>query len=246
VGRINLSVLQHFSIKYGEVEEYLKASPVAQVETADLDKLCVVGKAAWESTFVNKRLIVFSVTRWPSVPRFVATNLDHKQFMSAEVAELVSDINSECGKIWLNPPEEVVNLLAGRTNRQLGSFGFYFHSVVFADGLLRALGCMTLGDILRMVDDSAVSIASIQETVQNALSPVVWEFLEYCGFEKLFSFFECFRRVASIVSTREDLRDIVLALINYVNRFSGWMLHYFPWKLGSNLSRGCKNGKLDC
>ena len=31
IGRINVSILQHFSIKYGAVTEYLDASPIGQI-----------------------------------------------------------------------------------------------------------------------------------------------------------------------------------------------------------------------
>jgi len=237
IGRINVSVLQHFSIKYGVVSEYLKASPIAQIDECDLNTLSLVGKSVWESTFKNKELNTFYIRRSPHGAMKNDVRKDFK-FISSEIAELSAMINAESQRIWLKAPPEIEKLITGRTKIQIGSFGYYFNSIVFVDGIIRSLGFMTLADILRMIDNEKISLSNLREIIKNAISPVVFEFLQYCGFDKLFSFYREFYCIVPKIKRREDMRGLLLSFINYVNRLSGWILHYFPWYLGKNMRRG--------
>lgn len=233
IGRINVSELQHFSIKYGRVNEYLKASPIAQVEEGDLGTIGVVGRHAWESTFNSKKLIVFSVTRYDD-------NDEQRSeivYGTREVQGLVERINHECQEWWLVPPKEITDLVEGKTELLIGSFGFYFNSIVFVDGLMRSLGMLTLANLLRMVDNGNVNVSTIQEIINRVLPTTVVDFLEYCGFCKLSEYYALFRKAAGTTNSRQDIRSLVLALLNYVNRLSGWLLHYFPWALGKDFKR---------
>ena len=142
-GTIFLSYLQHLSIKYGDVTEDLPAAPVAQVIPEDISKLKEVGKKCWESTYKTKELIEVRVTK-------KGENFDQKNFTikkygvvkNKEVQKLIDEIHKEVERIWINPPQDVVNIHTGKIKSKAGSYNQYFSTMVFVNGEERHLGLL--------------------------------------------------------------------------------------------------------
>ena len=201
----------------------------------DLELLKLVGNKAWESTYKTKELIPFVVKKDLNDEQIK----DNKEvIISKEVKVFLDKINYEINTIWLKQPHEINDLFMGTTENIIGSFGYYFNSVIFVDGLIRSLGISTLGDLLRMIDNSELSLNFIKKYCTTSLSPIIFEFLEFCGFKKLYGFFMDLKQLMEQDLTREEYKMILLRLTSYVNRLSGWMLHQFNWDLGKNLIRG--------
>jgi len=236
VGRINLSTLQHFSIKYGSVNEYLEATPVAQIIESDIEKIKEVGRRTWESTFRNKQLIEFTISKLPE-GKLIRNKKEHNKINNINARKLINEIDIECRRIWLKPPREIYYLFNGKSKCPTGSFGYYLNTIVFADGLMRSLGIMTFSDVLRMLDNKTLRCSYIKKIIQDSISNVVIDFLEYCGFKKLKKYYQKYCRIVPFIEDKSDLRAMILSMINYVNRLSGWILHYFPWALGEKMRR---------
>src|SRR5262249_41300091 len=113
-GTVFLSYLQHLSVKYGFLTEDLPAAPVARVLPECLDDLKAVGMACWNSTFKAKNLVEARVPRRGEAFDGAYRLPPPGPLASPSARQLAADLHGETQRIWLRPPEELVDLFAGR------------------------------------------------------------------------------------------------------------------------------------
>jgi hypothetical protein len=230
-GTIFLSYLQHLSIKYGFLTEDLPAAPVAQVIPECIQSLKEVGKACWKSTFNDKNIIEVRVSRkgeggWTEyrLPR-PGTVKSHA------VQELIDEIHDETQRIWVHPPQEMVDIYTGNISSRAGAYNQYFSTMVFVNGEERALAYNALGGLLKSCKRSDISLATLQQITPNfVLVPA--EFLGYCGLRKLSDFITRMVSFLGELQGKEEYATLLSALTVYANKINGWSLHYFPWVHG--------------
>lgn len=231
-GRIFLSYLQHLSIKYGDVTEDLPAAPVAQVISEDISKLKEAGKKCWESTYKTKELIEVRVTK--KGEKFESQNFKIKKYgvvKNKKVQKLIDEIHKEVERIWIKPPEDVINVNTGKIKSKAGSYNQYFSTIVFVNGEERHLGYNALGGLLRSCKTSDIDIKPLKQITPNFIYTPA-EFLGYAGLEKLWNFVKRTLESLDLVETKEEYFSLISMLALYANRLNGWNLHYFPWKHG--------------
>jgi hypothetical protein len=211
--------------------EDLPAAPVARVLPECLDDLRAVGKACWASTFQNKNLVEVRVSR-RGEPFDGAYRLPPPgPLASPSARQLAADLHGETQRIWMRPPEELVDLFAGRIASGAGAYNQYFSTLVFVNGEERALAYNALGGLLKSCRRSDISLETLRQITPNfVLVPA--EFLGYCGLETLAGFVARFVAALGELESKDEYTSLLSALTMYANKLNGWSLHYFPWVYG--------------
>jgi hypothetical protein len=231
-GTVFLSHLQHLAVKYGDLTEYLSAAAVGQVIPEHIPILKTAGQEIWNAVYRTKQVIEVRVrrrgeaTEMFSLPPPAATQ-------GRVVQELVHEIHAETERIWVTPPEEILDIHAGRIQSRAGSYDQYFATLVFVNGEERPLGYCALGGLLKSCFNSDLSLEMLKQITANFIKTPA-EFLGYCGLDTLWNFVERTLSVLKDIETKEDYVTLISSLSLYANRLNGWNLHYFPWKHGDD------------
>jgi hypothetical protein len=231
-GTLFLSHLQHLAVKYGDLTEYLSAASVGHVIPEHLPILKQAGEEIWNAVYKTKQIIEVRVTRKGETPdKFMLPKPAKTQGRSVE--ELVQAIHAETQKIWVTPPEEVLNIHKGRIRSRAGSYDQYFATLVFVNGEERPLGYCAMGGLVKCCFNSDISLETLKQITPNFIKTPA-EFLGYCGLDTLWDFVQRTMAVLKDVQTKEDFVTLMSTLSLYTNRINGWNLHYFPWKHGED------------
>ncbi|MGW4471874.1 cucumopine synthase-related protein [Nonomuraea sp. NPDC004354] len=231
-GTIFASRLQHLGIKYGELTEPMPATPIGRILDEDLDSLVEAGHAVWEAVYTTKKPVIAEVRRagepsGHSLPRLTASD--------PETDTLIGDLHAETERIWLEPPQELVDLHEGRIASKAGSFDTVLTTLLFVNGETRPLGYASYGGLVRAVSEG-MPLDSLRH-MAHLLIPTPAEFLGYCGLDKVWDFTKRALERIDELDDRDDFAALVAQMTLYVNCLGGWNLHLFPWQLGDHLRR---------
>ncbi|GAA2397110.1 cucumopine synthase-related protein [Nonomuraea africana] len=231
-GTLFASRLQHLGIKYGELTEPMPATPIGHVIPDDLDSLLEAGEAVWEAVYTTKKPVIAEVRRaggvgGHSVPRLTAA--------APEVDALIGDLHAETERIWLEPPQELVDLHEGRIASCAGSYETVLTTLLFVNGETRPLGYAAYGGLVRAAYDG-MPLGPLRQ-MARVLIPTPAEFLGYCGLEKVWDFTRRTLDCLDGIGDRDDFTALMAHMTLYLNCLGGWNLHLFPWQLGDHLRR---------
>ncbi|SDK63439.1 hypothetical protein SAMN05421874_109148 [Nonomuraea maritima] len=231
-GTLFCSRLQHLGIKYGELTEPMMATPIGQVLEEDLPALVRAGREVWDSVYTTKKPVVAEVRRAgePSghrVPRLPISD--------PLLNELVGEVHAETERIWLDPPQELVDLHQGRIRSGAGSYETVLTTLLFVNGETRPLGYSCYGGLVRAALDGMPMPWLRQMTRQLAHTPA--EFLGYCGLDTLWGFTQRLLDGLDRIDSQEDYISVMAHMALYCNCLGGWNLHLFPWEAGDHLRR---------
>ncbi|MBL7498860.1 hypothetical protein I6A84_40500 [Frankia sp. CNm7] len=225
-GTIFLSQLQHVGIKYGPLSEYLPAAPVGRVRAEDIALLKEAGARCWESAYTSKEVVEVRVHRKDDptpvgrLPRLPALS-------RAWLQELVEEIIGETERIWLYPPEELLDIHTGRIRSRAGSRDQYFSTQVFVNGETRPLGYCALNGLIRLGQRPDLTLQALQLITPNFVHTPA-EFLGYCGLEKLRDYTERTLLAVRETRTKDEFIRVLWPLALYANCLNTWNLHLFP------------------
>lgn len=230
VGTIFCSRLQHLGIKYGELTEPMPATPVGQVSDADLDAVVDAGRGVWEAIYSTKRPVLVEVRRAGEAN---GHHLPRLSVADPEVDALIGDLHAETERIWLDPPQELVDLHEGRVASGAGSFGTLLTTLLFVNGETRPLGYACYGGLVRAAMDG-MPMESLRQFVRiMATTPA--EFLGYCGLETLLGFTRRLQENLDRITDPQDFAAVMAHMALYLNCLGGWNTHLFPWEIGEHL-----------
>jgi Cucumopine synthase C-terminal helical bundle domain len=229
-GTVFLSHLQHLAVKYGELTEYLSAAAVGRVIPAHIATLKQAGQEIWNAVYRTKQVVEVRVTRkGEAYDHFTLPKPDAVQGRALD--ELVQEIHAETQKIWVTPPQEVLDIHAGRIKSRAGSRDQWFTTLVFVNGEERPFGYGALGGLVKACFNSDISLDVLKQITPNFIKTPA-EFLGYCGFDVQWTFVQRTLAALGDVQTKADYVTLMSALSTYANCLNGWNLHYFPWKHG--------------
>lgn len=229
-GTLFLSHLQHLAIKYGPLTEYLSAAAIGDVIPEHIPRLKQVGDACWEAVYRRKQNVEVQVTRkGEPATKFVLPR--SRPVQSQRVQALMDEIQSELERVWIHPPQELVDIHEGRIASGAGSRNQYFATMVFVNGETRPLGYGALGGLIKSCQQSDISLDSLKQITGNFIK-VPSEFLGYCGLNILWDFTQRTLEVIGDLKTKEEYLSLISTLAMYVYRLNGWNLQLFPWHHG--------------
>ncbi|MFC5827539.1 hypothetical protein [Nonomuraea insulae] len=231
-GTLFCSRLQHLGIKYGELTEPMTATPIGKVVDADLDALSQAGREVWHSVYTTKEPVIAEVRRTGQAS---GHDLPRMPVGDPELNQLATEVHAETKRIWLDPPQELLNLHQGRIPSGAGSYETVLTTLLFVNGETRPLGYSCYGGLVRAALDGMPMPWLRQMTRQLAHTPA--EFLGYCGLDRLWDFTQRLLSGLERINNHEDFIAIMGHMALYCNCLGGWNLHLFPWEAGAHLRR---------
>ncbi len=152
--------------------------------------------------------------------------------MPASWKALQQQIDKETARIWREEPDEHRKLRLGVIENAAGSYGQYFTTWDFANGMIRDYSMYTLYPLLRLSLDSSFSLEHLKKMFL-VFDPQYTVYLGYSGFRTLETFGRSFLEAMETMSTREDFIALLTSLLKYSNKLAAWSFHYFPWAIGA-------------
>ncbi len=230
-GRVVLGSFELLGIKYGEVTEPLAPYPIGQVLEEDMEKLGIAAKKIWEAEYRTKEIITATV-RLPGQKEKRDFSIAFNRTGNSAADQLIEEIYAETRKIWLTPPEELVDMTAGRLEAGVGPFEQAFTPIVFTNGEIRHLNYV-LSSILQIASQENCNVEALQNSLE-ALTSVNAMFIGYIGMKKLGSFVGRAIEIGGAAKSREELVELYKALTTYSNYLHGWSMQLFPWYHGDD------------
>ncbi|MGW4411212.1 cucumopine synthase-related protein [Nonomuraea sp. NPDC004702] len=230
-GSVFCSRLQHLGIKYGPLSEPMPATPIGTVREEDLDALAEAGKAVWQSVYSGGEPVIVEVRRAGDGG---GHQLRRPTARHTAAEQLLAELHDEIERIWLDPPQELVDLHEGRIASGAGSFGTTLTTMLFVNGETRPLGYCCYSGLVRAAQQQQLPLEFLQQMARiMAATPA--EFLGYCGLNKLHQFTERALEVADQLQDREDFVALMSHMALYVNCLGAWNLQLFPWQVDEHL-----------
>ncbi len=229
-GTVFLSQLQHIGIKYGPLTEYLPAAPIGRVVPDDVDALRRAGQHCWDAAYRTKEVVEIRVRRKGeqvgdyALPRPPRTGIP-------DVQRLIDEVHDATQRSWTNPPEELVDLHAGRISSRAGSRDQFFSTLVFLNGEVRPLGYNALNGLVRLVRTTDLPLETLREITPGFIRTPA-EFLGYTGLHDLEDFTRRSVEALDLLEDREQYFALISTLALYTNMLNTWNLHLFPWDHG--------------
>ena len=151
--------------------------------------------------------------------------------MAAGWAVLKREIDKETARVWREEPEELKKLRLGIIENEAGSYGQYFTTWDFANGMIRDYSMYTLYPLLRLSLDPAFSLEHLKKMFK-ALDPQYTVYLGYSGYRTLERFGREFSEAMDKMKSKDDFISLLTSLLKYANKLAAWSFHYFPWAIG--------------
>ena len=160
--------------------------------------------------------------------------------MTEKWMELKNKIDNETKRIWLEEPDELTIQRLGLLKNKAGSYGQYFGTWDFANGMMRDLSMYTMYPMLKLMVGGNFSLEQMKEMYTQIL-PVYTEYLRYSGYPTLCAFCREFRAVMPSIDTSEDFIELFKSLLMYCNKLAAWVYHYAPWEMAVSFRQKNEN-----
>lgn len=148
-----------------------------------------------------------------------------------EWKRLHDDITNETKRIWLQEPDELKIQRLGLLKNKAGSYGQFFGTWDFANGMIRDLSMYTMYPILKLFITGHFTLGQMKE-MYTQIVPVYTEYLRYSGYPTLSTYCRRFREEAMPeIYSEEHFIDVYKALLMYCNKLAAWAYHYAPWEM---------------
>lgn len=145
---------------------------------------------------------------------------------------LKNDIDVETTRIWKEEPLELKKLRLGIIDNEAGSYGQYFTTWDFANGMIRDYSMYTLYPLLKLSLDDAFSLDHCKKMFR-ALDPQYTIYLGYSGYHTLEKFGRAFAAVLDDFENKKQFVELLTSLLKYANKLGQWSFHYFPHNIGA-------------
>jgi len=150
--------------------------------------------------------------------------------MSKAWEDLRDRMLKETEKIWFEEPDELKELRLGVLKNKAGSYGQYFTTLDFANGMIRDFSMYTMYPILKLALNPRISLDQLKEIVM-AFHPMYTDYLRYSGYITLDAFDREFIRIMDTFESKEEFVDCYKAFLKYANKLGAWSYHYYPWEI---------------
>jgi len=144
--------------------------------------------------------------------------------------ELKVAIEAETERIWLNEPDELKIQRMGLLKNKAGSYGQYFGTWDFANGMMRDLSMYVMYPMLKLYQSDNYSLDQMKQ-MYSTIIPVFTEYLRYSGYPTLCKYCYAFRDAMPEIENKEDFLSVYKALLKYCNKLAAWVYHYAPWEM---------------
>lgn len=147
---------------------------------------------------------------------------------------VVAEIESNIDRIWLEEPAELRKVVAGVIDSGAGSGKQVFSVLVHLEAYLMIV---SQDIIFRFQKTSLHDNIGLDQTVTTTREFLfgtfhIFEFMEDLGLTGMHELGEKYNQALSLVTTKEEYRDLTAAMHTYIINLHQWTHLMFPWKLG--------------
>lgn len=143
---------------------------------------------------------------------------------------LKEEMEAETKRIWLDEPDEMKIQRMGLLKNKAGSYGQYFGTWEFANGMMRDLSMYTMYPMFRLMKTESFSLEQMK-AMYCGIVPVYTEYLRYSGYPTLSRYCKRFRECMESIGTKEDFLTVYKTFLMYCNKLAAWVYHYAPWEM---------------
>lgn len=152
------------------------------------------------------------------------------------VTDVIAELNAEREKIWLECPQEIVNMGKGIIPRRTGSHGQYLSTLMFAESEARTLSDEVLWGIIEASETHTLDLATLQVLV-NQIVGYKAAFFDFVGMPEAGGFIARYVEAADAATSLDEFLALTNAAISYVNKVHMWVDAVFPWGVTNGFKR---------
>lgn len=152
------------------------------------------------------------------------------------VDDVIAELDAERERIWLECPQEVADMGAGRIPRRTGSHGQYLTTLIFAEGEARTLSDELLWGILELSETEALDLRTLQLLVRQIVGYKA-SFFDFVGMPRAGALVARYVEAATAAATTDEFLALTRAAISYVNKLHMWVDAVFPWGVSNGFKR---------
>lgn len=146
---------------------------------------------------------------------------------------LKKDIEAETKRILVKEPEELKTLRTGKLDNKAGSYGQYWTTLDFANGMIRDFSMYTMYPILKLSYEPDYNLEQLKKLIA-VFHPPYTEYLGYSGYVTMKQFDRTFRECLNEndFQNKDEFISLYRSYLIYTNKLAAWSFHYFPWEIG--------------
>jgi hypothetical protein len=149
---------------------------------------------------------------------------------------VITALEQERERIWLECPQEVIDMGRGIMPRRTGSHGQYLSTLIFAEGEARTLSDEMLWGMLEVMRRGEAELGTLQALIAEIVSYKA-AFFDFVGMPQAGAMVTKYVEAAQECETVDELAALTAAAITYVNRLHMWVDAVFPWGVTNGFKR---------
>lgn len=152
------------------------------------------------------------------------------------IAEVISELDAERERIWLECPQEVTDMGQGRIPRRTGTHGQYLSTLIFAEGEARTLSDEILWGIIELSETESLDLHTLKLLIRQIVGYKA-DFFDFVGMPRAGSLVARYVEATQAATTHEEFLALTQAAISYVNKLHMWVDAVFPWGVTNGFKR---------
>lgn len=147
---------------------------------------------------------------------------------------VVSEIESNIDRIWLEEPAELRKVAAGVISSGAGSGKQVFSVLVHLEAYLMILSQDIIFRFQKTSLHENINLEQMVTMTREFLFGTfhIFEFMEDLGLTGIHELGEKYNKALDVVRTKEEYRDLTGSIHTYITKLHQWIHLMFPWKLG--------------
>lgn len=145
--------------------------------------------------------------------------------------QLEADIKAATAAMETEEPKELRDIRLGDVGNEAGSYGQFWTSLDFSNGMIRDFSMYTMYPILKLAYDDSYDLEQLKKAYM-VFHPPYTEYLGYSGMREMQGFCRRFRECFDEFENKEDFIRVYRSFLLYTNKLAAWSYHYFPWEIG--------------
>lgn len=152
------------------------------------------------------------------------------------VTDVIAELNTERERIWLECPQEIVDMGKGIIPRRTGTHGQYLTTLMFAESEARTLSDEYLWGIIEAAEENQLDLATLQVLTSQIVGYKA-AFFDFVGMPEAGGFVARYVEAAAAATTLDEFLALTGAAISYVNKVHMWVDAVFPWGVTNGFKR---------
>jgi len=152
------------------------------------------------------------------------------------VTDVIAELTTERERIWLECPQEIVDMGKGIIPRRTGTHGQYLTTLMFAESEARTLSDEYLWGIIEAAEENQLDLATLQVLTSQIVGYKA-AFFDFVGMPEAGGFVARYVEAAAAATTLDEFLALTGAAISYVNKVHMWVDAVFPWGVTNGFKR---------